>query len=75
MSHRTGHGMGILCHEFPEDMAYNHRPLLTNEVYSVEPGIYVHGLGGFRQDDTVVIGSVPEILTKSPKDLKSQTIL
>lgn len=73
--HRTGHGMGILCHEFPEDMAYNHRPLLENEVYSVEPGIYVHGLGGFRQDDTVVIGSCPEILTKSAKDLKNQTIL
>ncbi|MER9291549.1 Xaa-Pro peptidase family protein [Mesorhizobium sp. M0510] len=75
INHRTGHGMGVLCHEFPEDMAFSHRPLLQNEVYSVEPGIYVYGLGGFRQDDTVVIGSTPEVLTKTAKDLKSQTIL
>lgn len=43
--HRTGHGMGIIGHEYPEDMAFNHRALLANEVYSAEPGIYVYGLG------------------------------
>lgn len=75
INHRTGHGMGLLCHEFPHDMAFSHRPLLANEVYSVEPGIYVHGLGGFRQDDTVVIGAAVEVLTKAAKDLKSQTVL
>lgn len=72
--HRTGHGMGTLGHEFPEDMAFNTRPLIANEVYSAEPGIYEWGLGGFRHDDTVVIGSKPEVLTKAPKDLASQTI-
>ncbi len=72
--HRTGHGMGTLGHEFPEDMAFNHRPLLEREVYSAEPGIYVFGLGGFRHDDTVVVGATPEVLTKAPKDLRSQTI-
>lgn len=72
--HRTGHGMGTIGHEFPEDMAFNHRPLIENEVYSAEPGIYVYGFGGFRHDDTVVVGAVPELLTKAPKDLKSQTI-
>ncbi|WFU06714.1 Xaa-Pro peptidase family protein (plasmid) [Rhizobium sp. CB3171] len=73
--HRTGHGMGLLCHEYPGDMAFNYRALLENEVYSVEPGLYVYGLGGFRQDDTVVIGEKPEVLTQSPKDLRSQTVL
>ena len=73
--HRTGHGMGTLGHEFPEDMAFNHRPLLEREVYSAEPGLYVFGLGGFRHDDTVVVGEVPEVLTHAPKDLRSQTIL
>ena len=73
--HRTGHGMGTLGHEFPEDMAFNHRPLLEREIYSAEPGLYVFGLGGFRHDDTVVVGATPEVLTKAPKDLKSQTIL
>lgn len=72
--HRTGHGMGTLGHEFPHDTAFNHRPLLKNEVYSVEPGLYVFDLGGFRKDDTVVIDSTPEILTQAPGDLKHQTI-
>jgi Xaa-Pro aminopeptidase len=73
--HRTGHGIGIICHEYPDDMAFNDRPLLTNEVYSVEPGIYVAGVGGFRIDDTVVIGAVPEIMTKSPRNIESFIIL
>jgi Xaa-Pro aminopeptidase len=73
--HRTGHGMGLECHEYPEDMAFNTRPLMEREVYSAEPGIYEWGLGGFRHDDTVVVGSRPEVLTKSPKDLVRQTIL
>lgn len=72
--HRTGHGMGTLGHEFPEDMAFNTRPLLEREVYSAEPGLYVFGLGGFRHDDTVVVGARPEVLTRAPKDMRSQTI-
>ncbi len=74
IKHRTGHGMGTLGHEFPEDMAFNHRKLLAGEVYSCEPGIYIYGLGGFRLDDSVVVGSPPEVLTKSPKDIRSQTV-
>lgn len=72
--HRTGHGMGTLGHEFPDDTAFLHRPLVANEVYSCEPGIYLWGVGGFRQDDTVVVGRTPEVLTRAPKDLKSQTV-
>jgi Xaa-Pro aminopeptidase len=72
--HRTGHGMGVQGHEYPDDMPFCHRPLLEGEVFSVEPGIYVYGLGGFRLDDTVVIGAPPELITKSPRDLKSNTI-
>ena len=72
--HRTGHGMGTLGHEFPEDMAFNTRALMANEVFSAEPGLYEWGVGGFRHDDTVVVGAVPEVLTRAPKDLRSQTI-
>jgi Xaa-Pro aminopeptidase/Xaa-Pro dipeptidase len=46
--HRTGHAVGLMLHEYPEDMAFNTRPLLAGEVYSSEPGLYVYGLGGFR---------------------------
>lgn len=41
----------------------------------VMSGIFVYGLGGFREDDTAVVGEAPEVLTKRPGDLKSQTIL
>lgn len=72
--HRTGHAIGILHHEYPEDMAFNTRPLLDNEVYSAEPGLYAWGLGGFRIDDTVVVGSTPRVLTHTPKTLAHATI-
>ncbi|MGH7919931.1 MAG: M24 family metallopeptidase [Candidatus Dormibacteraceae bacterium] len=73
--HRTGHGVGTAGHEFPDDTAFNPRALLAGEVFSAEPGVYVYGLGGFRHDDTVIVGrDAPEILTKAPKDLPSQTI-
>ena len=72
--HRTGHGIGIAGHEFPDDMAFNPRPLRAGEVYSAEPGIYIFGLGGFRHDDTVIVGDRPEVVTRAPKDLAAQTI-
>lgn len=73
--HRTGHGVGLAGHEFPDDMAFNDRPLLENEVYSAEPGIYLQGVGGFRIDDTVIIGATkPKLLTHAPKSLDSVII-
>ncbi|TAM57560.1 aminopeptidase P family protein [bacterium] len=72
--HRTGHGLGVQGHEYPDDMPFNQRPLRANEVYSIEPGIYVYGLGGFRIDDTVVVGLEPEVLTASPRGLDECTL-
>ena len=72
--HRTGHGMGVQGHEYPDDMPFCHRPLIAGEVFSIEPGIYVYGLGGFRLDDTVAIGEKPELITRAPRDIKSNTI-
>ncbi|HKV45978.1 MAG TPA: Xaa-Pro peptidase family protein [bacterium] len=73
--HRTGHGIGLAGHEYPDDIAFNYRPLLEHEVFSCEPGIYLYGVGGFRHDDTVIVkkGSA-EITTKFPRDLESQTV-
>ncbi len=70
LCHRTGHGLGYLGHEWPVDMAFEDRMLMKNEVYSAEPGIYIHGLGGFRADDTVVVDETPKVLTRSPKELE-----
>lgn len=75
IGHRTGHGLGLGGHDYPIDMAFNCSPMADRMVFSVEPGIYEYGLGGFRHDDTVIVGQRPEILTATAKDLKSQTIL
>ncbi|MDR0203949.1 MAG: Xaa-Pro peptidase family protein [Delftia acidovorans] len=72
--HRSGHAVGLMLHEYPEDMAFNYRTLLAGEVYSSEPGLYVHGLGGFRIDDTVVVADTPEVLVATPKSLAFATI-
>lgn len=73
--HRTGHGIGLAGHEHPDDIAFNYRPLVQNEVWSCEPGIYLYGVGGFRHDDTVIVKKGrAEITTKFPRDLESQTV-
>jgi Xaa-Pro aminopeptidase len=75
INHRTGHGIGIAGHEFPEDVAFNHRPLMVGEVWSAEPGIYIYGVGGFRHDDTVIVTeNGPEVVTQWSKSLKDQII-
>lgn len=73
--HRTGHGLGISGHEYPDDVAFNHRPLMAGEVWSSEPGIYIYGVGGFRHDDTVIVGEEkPEVVTKWSKEVDDQII-
>ncbi len=75
IKHRTGHAIGVIHHEYPEDMAFSCRPLLDNEVYSAEPGLYVYGIGGFRLDDTVVVANEPRTLTRTPRTLAYATVL
>lgn len=68
--HRTGHGIGLGGHEWPDDMAFNHLTLEPGMVLSVEPAIYVYGYGGFRHSDTVIVGKTkPEVVTKYTKEL------
>ncbi len=75
INHRTGHGMGIAGHEYPEDMAFNYRAFQEREVYSSEPGIYLYGVGGFRHDDTVIVGKdAPEVITQRSKCLDDQIV-
>ncbi len=73
--HRTGHGLGITGHEAPFLAEGYDRPLEKNMVISVEPGIYIPGLGGFRHSDTVLITDTGyQILTKAPETLEELTI-
>lgn len=73
--HRTGHGFGITGHEAPFLAEGYDRPLKKNMVISVEPGIYLPGIGGFRHSDTVLITEEGyQKLTRAPETLEEVTI-
>nr|WP_261361758.1 Xaa-Pro peptidase family protein [Aeoliella straminimaris] len=72
--HRVGHGIGLGTHEGPWIADGSDDCLAENMVVSVEPGVYLYGLGGFRHSDTVLITNEGyERLTKVPDDLDSLT--
>lgn len=67
--HSTGHGIGLEVHEGPALSVRSDIVLEPGMVVTVEPGIYIAGLGGVRiEDDTVVTADGNESLTRSPKD-------
>lgn len=73
--HHTGHGIGLEGHEAPFIDKGDPTMIEEGMVLSVEPGLYVPGLGGFRHSDTVVIGpDGAERLTYYPRDLASMTV-
>ena len=52
--HSTGHGLGLGLHE-PLRIAANDTVLKKGMVFTVEPGLYYHGLGGCRIEDVVQV--------------------
>ena len=69
--HRIGHGLGISVHEFPSMSQNNDGILKEGMVYTIEPGIYVPGVGGVRiEDDVVVTKDGYKTLTNYPKELQ-----
>ena len=68
--HGTGHGFGLEIHEFPS-LTYKSKVIAKQSMaVTIEPGIYIPGKGGVRiEDDVLVNGNEPEVLTKAEKDL------
>ncbi|MGA2112270.1 MAG: Xaa-Pro peptidase family protein [Anaerolineales bacterium] len=69
--HRTGHGLGLEAHEEPYILEGNTEPLEPGMTFTVEPGVYLKGLGGIRiEDDVCVTAQGVEVLTSLPRGLQ-----
>ena len=67
--HHVGHGLGMEVHEGPFLDIGDDRVIEPGMVFSVEPGIYVPGFGGFRHSDTVAVTEDGiELMTHYPRD-------
>lgn len=55
IQHRTGHGIGIDVHEHPNISIENTKPLVLGSVFTIEPGLYIAGVGGVRIEDNVAL--------------------
>jgi Xaa-Pro aminopeptidase len=66
-THSLGHGVGLDIHESPtirRTGPFSDHPLEPGMVITIEPGIYLPGLGGIRLEDTILITETGyEVLT------------
>jgi Xaa-Pro aminopeptidase len=68
--HSTGHGLGLEVHEDPRVAKGQKQLLEPGNVVTIEPGVYVPGVGGIRiEDDVAVHAGNTEVLTRIPRDL------
>lgn len=73
--HSLGHGVGLDIHEEPVLSKSVKGALVPGHVITIEPGVYVPGLGGVRiEDDVLVTARGRDVLTDLPKSLKSTII-
>jgi Xaa-Pro dipeptidase len=73
--HHVGHCIGLRYHEGPFLDIGDDTEIKPGMVFTVEPGLYAAGQGGFRHSDTVAVTDDGiEFLTYYPRDLESLTL-
>lgn len=72
-THRIGHGLGLDVHEEPSIHHENEEIVERGLLFTIEPGVYVPGVGGVRIEDNLYINEDGEVdvLTSYPKELKT----
>lgn len=72
-THGLGHGVGLEIHEAPwvrNKQPHSLVPLEAGMVITIEPGIYLPGIGGIRIEDSIAISKDGHInLTNRPKEI------
>lgn len=69
-THRTGHFIGIECHEAGDVSGINHDTVEPGMIFSIEPGIYLPGEVGVRIEDLVLVTEEGcDVLNHYPKEL------
>ncbi|MEG0368216.1 MAG: M24 family metallopeptidase, partial [Coprobacillus sp.] len=69
-NHGLGHSIGLEIHELPYVSPTSREILKTNQIVTIEPGIYIPELGGIRIEDDVLIMEDGAIqLNRSSKEL------
>lgn len=70
--HGLGHGVGLEVHEEPTVSMRSEDTLEPGMVVTIEPGIYLEGLGGVRIEDSVVVTDTGiDVLTESERGLQT----
>lgn len=73
--HHSGHTIGLRYHEGPYLDIGDDTILEVGMVFTVEPGLYIPEIGGFRHSDTVAVTEDgAEMLTYYPRELEALTI-
>ncbi len=69
-THSLGHGLGLQVHERPRVSALSKERLQEGSVITIEPGVYIPGVGGVRiEDDVILTRNGCTLLNKASKEL------